>query len=363
MGYALGEALGLITAIAVVISVGSYVLSLGVGLAVITSTQLATQLSVLNGHLTVYAFLLSFRTPLEVNGLWLVILSIIIFVICFIKAASTNGGFISGLRLLLPGSRPRSLPNWLAIMPILGSGLFIIVLALALIQNSAGVSTGNLSCPAGTSPDVCAAELFAGIVTAPVAEEIGFRISAIGLVVAILVALRLAYSTAQTSQTLARKIIIVLSAFVSPGYAKEKSGLPSIATNGIKGISKAEWTFLFITSIVFGAYHIFGGGGWGPGKFLTTALSGFTLGMVYLAYGAFADILLHWFFNFYLYVYSVYTGFNGVFVTFGELAVLGTLALGVWGAIVGVKWLLEKKPQPMTSMPFSTFGDTPAPIA
>src|SRR2546422_3409134 len=125
MGYALGEALGWITAIAVVISVGSYVLSLGVGLAVITSTQLATQLSVLNGHLTVYAFLLSFRTPLEVNGLWLVILSIIIFVICFIKAASTNGRVISGHRLLLPRSNDPRPPHSLANMPIRCSRAFL----------------------------------------------------------------------------------------------------------------------------------------------------------------------------------------------------------------------------------------------
>jgi len=359
MSYDLRSALGWITAIAVVISVGSYLLSLGVGAAIIASTQLGTQLSALNGHLIVFAFLLPFRTPLEANGLWLVILSMIIFVVCFIKAASTNGGFISGLKLLLPGSRPGSLPNWLAIMPILGSSLFVIVLALTLIQLGVGVSTGNLNCAPGTSPDVCAAELFAGIVSAPVAEEIGFRISPIGLVVAILVAVRLGGGTAQTSGTGAKKIMIFFSAFLSPGYAKEQSGLPSIATSGLKGISIAEWVFLFLTAAVFGAYHILGGGGWGPGKFLTAAMSGFALGIVYLAYGAFADILLHWFFNFYLYVFSVYTGFNGIFVIFGDLAVLGTLALGVWGIIVGVKWSLERKSQPNAVVAFGQVGDSP----
>ncbi len=362
MGYNLRIALGWITIVAVVISVSSYFLSLGVGVAIIASTQLGAGLSALNGHLLVYAFLLPIRTPLEVNGWWLVLSSMIIFVICFVKGATSNGGFSSGLRLLLPGSRPHSLPNWLVIMPILGSSLFLVSIALALIQLGAGVPTGNLTCPPGTSPDVCAAELFAGIVTAPVFEEIGFRISPIGLVVAILVAVRLGKGTAQTSETKSRKIVIFFSAFISPGYAKEKSGLPSIATSGIKGISKGEWVFLFLTADVFGAYHILGGGGWGPGKFLTAALSGFALGVVYLAYGAFADILLHWLFNFYLYVYSVYTGFNGIFVTFGDLAALGTLALGVWGIIVGVKWLREKKPQPVTPMPFSTAGDSPAPI-
>jgi len=362
MSYDVRAALGWITAIAVMISIGSYLLSLGVGIAIISSTQVGAQLAALNGHLIVFVFLLPFRTPLETNALWLVILSMIIFVVCFIKAASTNGGFISGLKSLLPGSRPKSLPNWLAIMPILGSGLFIIVLTLTLIQLGAGVSTGNLSCPPGTSPEVCAAELFAGIVSAPVTEEIGFRISPIGLAVAILVAVRLGKGTAQMSGNTARKIMIFFSAFLSPGYAKEQSSLPSIATSGLKGISKPEWVFLFLTAGVFGAYHIFGGGGWGPGKFLTAALSGFALGIVYLAYGAFADILLHWFFNFYLYVFSVYTGFNGIFVIFGDLAVLGTLALGVWGIIVGVKWLLERKSQPNAVVAFGQVGDSSLPV-
>lgn len=362
MSYDLRSALGWITAIAVVISVSSYFLSLGVGAAIIASTQLGADLSTLNGHLLVYAFLLPIRTPFEVNGWWLVLSSMIIFVICFVKAATSNGGFISGLRLLLPGSRPHSLPNWLVIMPILGSSLFLVVVALTLIQSGAGVSTGNLQCPPGLSPGICAADLFGGVVAAPVAEEIGFRISPIGLVVAILVAVRLGKETAQTPKTTPRKIIIVLSAFVSPGYAKERAGLPSIATAGMKGISKTEWTFLLLTAVVFGAYHVFGGGGWGPGKFLTAALSGFALGVVFLGYGAFADILLHWLFNFYLYVYSVYTGFNGTFVTFGEFAALGTLALGVWGIIVAVKWLREKKPQPVPLMPFSTAQDNPGPM-
>ena len=122
-----------------------------------------------------------------------------------------------------------------------------------------------------------------------------------------------------------------------------------------------EWVALVFTSTVFGAYHILSGAGWGPGKFLTAALAGFVLGIVYLTYGAYADILLHWFFNFYLYSYSVFTGFNGVFVTFGDFAVLGTLALGVWGIIIGIKWSLEKKPQQIGPTPFSHVGDYPPP--
>jgi membrane protease YdiL (CAAX protease family) len=241
-------------------------------------------------------------------------------------------------------------------MPLLGSSLFVVVVALTLIQNVGGVSTGSLNT---NNPAI----LFASLTLSPIAEEIGFRISAIGPVVAILVAIGISrISTTEMRRPAQNPIIVVLAAFLSPGYAKEQAGLPCVRTSGLKGISKAEWVALLFTSLVFGAYHIISGAGWGPGKFLTAALSGFVLGIVYLSYGAYADILLHWFFNFYLYSYSVYTALNGAFVIFGDLAALGTLALGVWGIIVGIMWMMERKPQPVAPTPFSYVGDSPSPI-
>jgi Type II CAAX prenyl endopeptidase Rce1-like len=350
MSYDIRSALGWITVIAVFISVVTYFLSLFTGFLLVATTQLGSQLQGITGSLAIEAFLLIIPTSIPVNGLLLVVISLITFAVCFAKAATANGGFLSGVRILSLGSRPRTLPNWLAVMPLLGSSLFVVVLALTLIQNVGGVSTGSLNTG---NPAI----LFASLTLSPVAEEIGFRVSAIGPVVAILVAIKLSrISTAGTPRTPQNPIVVVLSAFLSPGYAKERAGLPSVRTCGLKGISTVEWVALLFTSAVFGAYHIISGVGWGPGKFLTAALSGFVLGIVYLSYGAYADILLHWFFNFYLYAYSVYTGFNGVFIILGDLAALGTLALGVWGIIVGVKWSLEKKPQPIAPTPFDNVG-------
>ena len=352
MSYDLRSALGWITTIAVVVSVATYLLSLFLGAAIITSTPLGSTIGTLTGPLVVEAFLLIFLIPVETNALWLVVLSVIVFVICFAKAATANGGFISGLRSLLPGSRPKTLPNWLAMMPIVGSSLFVVVLALALLQSSVGVSTGSLNCPSGVSQSTCDAELFASVVSAPVAEEIGFRITAIGLAIAILVAVKFGTDIAAgQNQPISRQVARFFIALIAPGYAKERSGLPSIRTSGLKGISVTEWVMLFFTSAVFGAYHILGGGGWGPGKFLTAALSGFALGIVYLAYGAFADILLHWFFNFYFIVFDDYSGLNGIFSSIGSpLIALGTLALGVWGIIIAIYWLSTWK-TPATVQP------------
>jgi hypothetical protein len=354
MGYERRSLAGWVTAVAVVIAVASYILALPIGiLAMITSPDLGTHLVGLNGTLAIEAFLLIFPTPFQVNVLPIVIISLLIFGICFVKAGTANGGFRSGLRILLKGSRPRTLPNWLAAMPLVASSLFVIVLLLTLIQSSAGVSTGNLSCPSGT-PN-CQADLFASIITAPVAEEFGFRISAMGLVVAILVVMRLGKNRAQGAEMTTRQAIgLFFASFISPGYAKERAGLPSVKTAGIKGISIPEWIFLFITATIFGAYHIFGGGGWGPGKFATAALSGFSLGLVYLAYGAFADILLHWFFNFYFEVYIISTPFDGILGPVGLLNALGCVALGAWGILLAISWFVKKEQVPVVPPPVQT---------
>lgn len=344
-------AAGWITAVAVIIAVASYIFSMFVGvLDMVGSPDLGTNLTSFTGNLIVEIFLLAFETPVQTSVLAIVAVSMVIFVLSFAKAATANGGFRSGIRILLKGSRPRSLPNWLVMMPLAGSSLFVIVLALTLIQSGAGVSTGNLACPAGTPVSTCNLELFTSVITAPVAEEFGFRITPIGLAVAILVAIALGRHVARGSHvSTSTALRLFFSAFISPGYAKEKAGLLSVRTGGFKGISPTEWVMLFFTATVFGAYHILGGGGWGPGKFATAALSGFALGFVYLAYGAFADILLHWFFNFYFEVFAVNTPFNGIIMPIGDLFAYGALALGVWGIALGIYWVSKWKPSQLAA--------------
>ena len=151
MSYDLRSAVGWITGIAVIISVGSYILALPIGiLVIITGQDLGPSLASLTGNLVIEAFLIAVRTPILINALVLVITCIAIYVICFVKAATSNGGFPAGVRLLLSGARPNTLPNWLAVLPLAGSSLFLIVILLTLVQGSAGVSTGNLGCPPGT---------------------------------------------------------------------------------------------------------------------------------------------------------------------------------------------------------------------
>ena len=345
MGYDLRAALGWITVVAVVVAVLTYGLAIVIGFATIIATQLGPELLGLNGHLPVEAFLLFIPTPIPVNLLILVFVCLIVFCICFIVAGNEKGGFLLGLKQLSRGSRPSTIPNWLVVMPLVSSTLLVIVLVLTEIQTTAGLPTGSLN---NQSP----ALLFADLTYSPIAEEIGFRITALGLALGLIAVVRIFLKTkGATEPKRINPIRLILLTMIFPDYAKGKAGLPTIASHGWKGIHWADWLAVISVSTVFGLDHYTSGSGWGPGKVLTAGLSGFVLALTYMAYGAYADILLHWFFNFYVFVYGTY-----VPLVLDILVFLGVLVVGVWGIIVGISWIIEKPPTitPGTSQPAGT---------
>ncbi len=346
MGYDLRSALGWITVVAVVIAVFTYGTAIVIGFATVIGTQLGSQLFSLNGHLPVEAFLLFIPTPLPVNLLILVFVCLIVFCACFIVAANEKGGFFRGLRQLSRGSRPSTIPNWLVVMPLVASSLLIVVLLLTTIQSTAGLPTGSLNTE---SP----ALLFADLTYSPIAEEVGFRVTALGLALGIILLVRTFLKPkGDTALKGINPIRLILLTMIYPDYAKGKAGLPTIASNGWRGIHWAEWLAVIGVSTIFGLDHYTSGSGWGPGKVLTAGLSGFVLALTYIAYGPYANILLHWFFNFYVFVYGTY-----VPLLLDVLVFLGVLALGVWGFIVGISWILEKPP----TMSPGTFQHTETP--
>ena len=352
MGYELRAALGWVTVVAVVVAVFTYGFAIIIGFATVIGTQLGSQLLNLNGHLPVEAFLLFIPTPLPINLLVLVFVCLIIFSICFIVAGNEKGGFLSGLEQLSRGSRPSTIPNWLVVMPLVSSTLLIIVLILTQIQSTAGLPTGSLN---NESP----ALLFADLTYSPIAEEIGFRVTALGLALGLIGVIRVFLKTRDAIEpNRINPFQLILLTMVFPDYAKGRAGLPTIASNGWKGIHWADWLAVFGVSTIFGLDHYTAGSGWGPGKVLTAGLSGFVLALAYMAYGPYADILLHWFFNFYIFVYGTY-----VPVLLNDLVFLGVLAVGVWGIIMGISWIIEKPPTiaPETSLPAGTFPSTQDP--
>ena len=257
----------------------------------------------------------------------------IIFAVCIAAAALTNGGFIKSIRESL--SRPISLAktNFLFIMPLVASGLFYATILISDFQATQGVQTGSLNFPAQTSPY----NILLNLAYAPIDEEFAFRITTIGLPLAIF--LIISYRSDPRLVGFKRKLGFVLLTLFSPELAKSRLGYKTVATDGIiHGISVLEWALIAISSVVFGAAHYLAGSGWDIGKVSTAALAGFVFAIMYVSYGAYADVLLHWYFDYFFTVLDMAsTAYGSAFNAFASL----TEAVNVIaGPIVLVVFLL-----------------------
>src|SRR5207245_3432200 len=217
-------------------------------------------------------------------------------------------------------------------LPLISSFLLVLTVILTISVTSAWVPVGNIS---QNNP----AELFASVTFAPVAEEIGFRITPIGLVVVIRTLLPLHRGRGLRSAGFATVMRRILIALISPDRAKEAAGLSSIGTRGWRGIHWVEWILLVGSSAWFGLLHSLSGAGWGPGKAIPAGLTGLALGIVYLWYGAYANILLHWFFDFYN--FTIFVSILGGYLSdiFSFLFCLTWLFSSVYDFLYGIRWL------------------------
>lgn len=186
--------------------------------------------------------------------------------------------------------------NFITFMPLIGSGLFAAVVNIHSLQELRGVETGAI---VFTDPYL---GLF-HLTLAPIYEEISYRLLPLGLTSFISLLLNRA---AMRGLPLWKRVRLAASTFVVPDDVKARLGRISVRTDGLKkGISTVEWTAIIVTSAIFGFAHYLSGGGWEIGKVTTSSLSGFVFGTVFFAYGIYASILLHWFFNYYFTVFDL----------------------------------------------------------
>jgi len=90
-----------------------------------------------------------------------------------------------------------------------------------------------------------------------------------------------------------------------PDGAKKAVGLPNVTEHGIwRGISVGEWVMIIVTSALYGYAHVMSGIGWQVGKITSVFVQGFIFAVAYIAYGFEAPILLHWYFNYYLFFFD-----------------------------------------------------------
>jgi hypothetical protein len=337
--------LGRIAAGAVSFTVLTYILALGVAFALVTSSQFAGQLAGIRVHFFTGAFFIyPITTRIPVDLLLLTDTCIIIYVACFIAAFKSRDGFLTGLQRLRQVGRVSTKSNWLVVMPLVSCALLLIVLVLTIVLAQSGISSGTLCNPC--PPE---AELYAALTYSPISEEIAFRITTLGLLVSIMTlwkarSIRQGSPKSKILSLVIASLSLVVAAFLSPGSAKARVGLPTITSNGWHGIHWSEWILLFLTSSLFGIAHIISGGtDWGVGKAFTAAISGFALGFVYLGYGAYAAILLHWFFDFYFETFSVGANvFGGALATLPGLVSLASLIVGIVSILVALAWLVRR---------------------
>lgn len=248
----------------------------------------------------------------------------IIFVVCILAAALSNGGFLRTVREAL--SKPISVAktNFLYLMPLVATGLLYATILISEFQTTQGIQTGSLNFPAQTSPYL----ILLNLAYAPINEEFAFRITTIGIPLAVF--LLIIYRSDARLAGLKKRAGLFLLVLFSPELAKSKLGYKTVAANGfVRGISPLEWALITVSSVVFGIAHYIGGGGWELGKVSTAALAGFVFAIMYVSYGAYADILLHWFFNYYFTILDMAsTAYGNAFTGFANFVEISNLFAG-----------------------------------
>ena len=181
-------------------------------------------------------------------------------------------------------------------MPSLTSMLLVVVVLLQTLQESAGVQTGSIEFQ---NPFIG----YLIVSYAPLVEELSFRITTIG----VFGGLCLLWKARRVARDIWPGSARVLLLYIwSPETAKRLLAYNTIEENGpTRGVFKWEWLLLGVTSASFGVAHYLSGAGWEIGKISTALISGLALGFVYLRYGVYAPVLLHWFFNYYLGTYDL----------------------------------------------------------
>jgi hypothetical protein len=288
-------------------------------------------------------FFFGFTIPFKLNTEQLFMFSWSIFALCFVLAWRLRENFHDIIGKISSRSLSKIFGNWLFVMPIIASALYVAVISIIGLQELFRVPTGALPTP---QTDAEVFDLYLSLSYAPVIEEIGFRIIPIGAFLLVYLFIIKGFENKIALSPWQRFKLFVFS-FLYPDGAKNLIGEKTVALNGFNGISKREWGMILITSIIFGVAHIVSGIGWEIGKVTSTFVQGFVFAIVYLAYGFQAPILMHWFFNYYSYTYYLCTQYYpntlGIFAWIEFLTLsLGVLSLAGF-TILGLKKISNRR--------------------
>lgn len=286
------KTLNLLIFVLALVNLVLYLLSLPLGVYLFTHIHEAMEYSSKTFTPFIILYMTIFRLPIHFPVSHVFILLIIVYTLLFAIAYMMGGIFhkqakrISSDHIMLPSN------NWLLSMPYISGGLLFAIIILQSFQEAHGVPTGSISFQ---NPF----EALFNLTYSPLIEEIGFRVTPIGTLIS-LIALR------HAEKGYSKRILYTILSFFHPEHVKERLGLRTISKNGLlRGLSIYEWILVIASAIIFGLAHYLFGGGWDIGKISSAAFAGVILSLVFLWKGFPACVLLHWFFNYFGYVYEV----------------------------------------------------------
>jgi len=275
--------------------VASYFLAEILGLVIFFFTPEGLEVSSKNLQLFLYVTGVTWLTPIWVNVALFFVVCSFLYLLCFLAAWSFPKAFHK--LVTKPTGQPLRVffKNYLFSFPALTSLLFVMVLAVEAVAEMFRFPSG----PPPSYEAVKGLEQLVHLAYSPIIEEVGFRLIPIGTYL-FLFTLAVGRTTVNSRAQLLKNAV---TAFFFPDKAKQAVHANNVCEHGFwKGISVGEWGFVAFTSVWFGYTHLLYG--WQPGKLVTASMCGVALGLTYLVYGIHAPILLHWWFNYYLNVYS-----------------------------------------------------------
>lgn len=254
-----------------------------------------------------------------------------VFAVSFVAAWKLRENFHRIIRESIVQPAKKLFSNCLFAMPIINSMTLIAVIALQSFQEVSGIPTGTAPLPGEPFLD------FFELSYSAVVEEIGFRIIPIG---AFLLFYLFWTKKKVVTFSFRQRLKLFVTAPLFPDRAKRMVGAKTVDEYGVRGgISLGEWGMVLFTSIIFGLAHFLLGGGWEIGKSTSAALAGVVLGLSYLAYGAQASIIIHWFFNAYMETFLLFSEIYPIALPLANAVVIFTVIFGILGwsavAIIG----------------------------
>ena len=200
-----------------------------------------------------------------------IVLWCVFLVIFTISILGPKSSFLKALSPLMSDGKYEAKSNYLVSIIKWFSIIIVISVVIDFVQNSIGIST--------EPPESSDALIhFFNVSTAPLSEEIGFRVILIGI-----------------------PLFLMYSHRASIKLFFKSLWNPSQAMNVFE--SKRALVLIVAVGVFFGVAHIISGEPWSLGKFAQASASGIILGWVYFKHGFPSAVLVHWSTNYFIFAY------------------------------------------------------------